>query len=130
MRLLTAVMGAFVVTSSVAACGLFGRGGSSDAVDWRDDPQVRELTLHVDNANFYDATLYALDGVGGGYRVRLGRVVGHQQETFQFRWAPLDLRIEIDLLAVGKYVTHSLPVSEGDQLELRIEPDLHLKINR
>jgi len=60
MRLLTAVMGAFVVTSSVAACGLFGRGGSSDAVDWRDDPQVRELTLHVDNANFYDATLYAL----------------------------------------------------------------------
>lgn len=126
MKRLTAVMGAFVLASSVAACGLLGRGGSDD-FDWSDD---RKLTLHVDNANYYDATLYALNGVGGGYRVRLGRVVGLQQETFQFRWAHLDLRIEIDLLSVGKYVTHSLPVSEGDDLELRIEPDLHLKINR
>jgi len=129
MKRLIAVTGAVFVASSVAACGLLGRGGSDDPA-WTHDPRVRELTLHVDNTNFYDATLYALDESGGGYRLRLGRVVGHQQETFQFRWAPLDLRIEIDLLSVGSYITHSLPVSEGDQLELRIEPDLHHKIGR
>ena len=89
--------------------------------------RTRDLTLYVRNLNFYDATLYA---VSGAQRVRIGIVGGNQEEKFTFRWSQLDLRIEIDLLAVGKYLTDELPVDEGDELELRIQPDLHRRIPR
>jgi len=89
--------------------------------------RTRDLTLHVENQNFYDATLYA---VSGAQRLRLGIVGGHQDGEFTFRWSQLELRIEIDLLSVGKYLTDELPVDEGDELELQIQADLHRRIPR
>jgi hypothetical protein len=87
--------------------------------------QRREITLHVDNRNFYDAQLYAVAS-GSGHRRRLGWVPGYGEETFTFRWfSGSDLRIGIDLLAVGSYLTEPLAVMEGDELELVIQPDLH-----
>jgi hypothetical protein len=62
----------------------------------------------------------------GTARVRLGYVNGNSSKNFTFRWPPQsDLRIEIHLLAVGTYFSDRLPVEEGDELELIIEPNLH-----
>ncbi len=81
--------------------------------------------MRVINDNFYDATIYAVDQ---GYRRRLGVVGGLKEDTFRFRWSSIDLSVEIRLLSVGTTQTYSLPVDEGDELELRIQPDLHRRI--
>lgn len=82
----------------------------------------REIALEVHNDNFHDATVYA---VRSGLRQRLGWVTGFGKQTFTFRWAPGDLRVEIDLLASGRYYTQVMDVDEGDELELTILPYLH-----
>lgn len=114
----SAVAAAAVVS---AGCGLLGHGRTGPEGDARN----RDLTMHVINENFYDATIYA---VSSGYRKRLGVVGGNKEDTFTFRWAPQELRVEIKLLAVGSTTTYSLPVDEGDVLELRVQPDLHRRI--
>lgn len=102
------------------SCGA-GTGGGDEGLLAGEGGQ--EIALEVKNLNFYDAELYALMGTG---RVRLGFVNGNSSKDFSFRWAPqADLRIEIHLLAVGTYFSDRLPVEEGDELELIIEPDLH-----
>lgn len=109
----------------VTGCGAASRAQYEDEFA---EPESRELTLHVRNQNFYDATLYALSP--GGQRVRLGIARGNSEETFTFRWPHWDLRVVINLLAAGASATHSLPVREGDELELVITPDLHRRTRR
>lgn len=105
----------------LCACGLAGGGGAED------EPLPEPiLTLHVQNQNFYDATLYALSR--GGDRQRLGVVGGNNQATFTFRWLQPELRVIISLLAGGSTATETILVSPGDSLNLVITPDLHLKI--
>ena len=83
----------------------------------------RELAMEVRNLNFYDAVLYA---VSNQQRVRVGFVSGNGTENFRFLWpSSLVLQIEIHLISVGSYLSDPLPVEEGDDLELIIEPDLH-----
>lgn len=101
-----------------AGCGLVGRGPAESA---------EELTLHVTNQNFYDATLYA---AWESHRTRLGTVTGHASDTFNFRWQSTQLRIQIHLLSVGNYLTEPMAVTPGEELELFIQPDLHLRIGR
>ncbi len=110
--------GTLVLALVTVSCGMFGGGSGDEFVSAAD----RELTLHVKNQNFYDATLYAVDN---GYRQRLGVVTGNAERTFRFRWTRLDLAIGIDLLAAGTSVTQPLSVTQGDELELIIQPDLH-----
>ncbi len=118
VRLVQLVAGALLV----CACGLAGGGGGSE-----DEPMPEPiLTLHVENQNFYDATLYALSR--GGERQRLGVVGGNGRATFTFRWLQQELRVIIQLLAGGSTATEPLLVSPGDSLNLIIQPDLHLKI--
>ena len=119
-------MGTLVVVTAMTLTisGCAGSGGQQQVGP--EGPRARDLILYVKNDNFYDATLYARDS--GGHRQRLGNVTGLSQGTFRFRWTYLDLRIEIALLSVGSTLTPMLPVDAGDELELRIEPDLHLKI--
>jgi len=109
-------------TLMLCACGLVGGGGGGE-----EEPRPEPiLTLHVENQNFYDATLYALSR--GGDRQRLGVVGGNNQATFTFRWLQDELRVIIQLLAGGSTATESMLVSPGDSLNLIIQPDLHLKI--
>lgn len=82
----------------------------------------REIVLEVRNDNFHDATVFL---VKAGLRQRLGWVTGFGKQTFSFRWVPGDLRVEIDLLAAGRYYTQVMDVDEGDQLQLTILPNLH-----
>ena len=101
-------------------CALAGRGGADEE---EEEPGPREITLHVRNDNFYDATLYAMSE--SGHRVRLGVTSGLGRGTFRFRWNYQELRVVIDFLAAGTSLTESLPVSQGDELELTISPDAH-----
>lgn len=106
----------------LCACGLVGGAGGGE-----DEPRPEPiLTLHVENQNFYDATLYALSR--GGDRQRLGVVGGNNQATFTFRWLQDELRVVIQLLAGGSTATEPILVNPGDSLNLIIQPDLHLKI--
>ncbi len=88
----------------------------------QDSVPQRGMSLDVDNQNFYDATIYA---VRPGLRQRIGYVVGEHQGKFSFRWPDGDLRLEIDLLAVGAYYTQVMDVQQGDQLQLTVLPYLH-----
>lgn len=88
----------------------------------RDSVTRRGISLEVDNQNFYDATIYA---VRPGLRQRVGYVTGEGKHTFSFRWPDGDLRLEIDLLAVGSYYTQVMDVEQGDQLQLTVLPYLH-----
>src|SRR5574341_543694 len=107
---------------TLCACGLGGGGGAAE-----EEPLPEPiLTLHVENQNFYDATLYALSR--GGERQRLGVVGGNNQASFTFRWLHDEVRVAIQLLAGGSTVTEPILVSPGDSLNLIITPDLHLKI--
>ena len=105
-------------------CRLLG-GGKGGSVD--DEPRPAPvLTLHVENQNFYDATLYAL--ARSGEQQRLGVVTGNSQGTFTFRWQQDELRVLIRLLAGGSTATDPILVNPGDSLNLIITPDLHFKI--
>lgn len=121
--LLTAA-GVTGITIMLAGCAA---GGGSGADDEFAPQQTQEIMLEVRNQNFYDATLYA---ISQSERIRIGYVPGNSNETFTFRWTPIDLRIEVDLLSVGSFFTESMPVDRGDVLELVIEPDAHRKVRR
>lgn len=84
---------------------------------------ARSIAITVHNDNFHDATVYALRP---GLRQRLGWIRGYGKDSFTFRWPAGDLRLEIDLLANGRYYTQVMDVSEGDELELTILATLHM----
>ncbi len=116
----------FALAFATSSCFLFaGRGDDEDLLPRQ--ARERDLTLYVQNQNFYDANIYA---VYSGYRQRLGFVGGLSNETFTFRWNQIDLRIDIQFVSAGSYLTESLLVDEGDELELRIDPSLHLRTRR
>ncbi len=115
----------WLVAVVTGGCGLLSRHGEEEEFA---EPRSRELTLYVRNQNFYDATLYAVSQ--GGHRLRLGVARGNSEEAFVFRWPHLDLRIVIDFLAAGTSFTESLPVEEGDELQLIIEADSHIRGRR
>ncbi len=106
----------------LGGCKLLGGKGGAE-----EEPRPAPiLTLHVENQNFYDATLYAL--ARSGERQRLGVVTGNSQATFSFRWLQDEVRVVIQLLAGGSTATEPILVNPGDSLNLIISPDLHLKI--
>lgn len=107
----------------LCGCGLLGGGKGGGEEEPRPAPI---LTLHVENQNFYDATLYAL--ARSGEQQRLGIVTGNSQGTFTFRWSQDELRVIIRLLAGGSIATDPILVNPGDSLSLTITPDLHFKI--
>jgi hypothetical protein len=85
-------------------------------------PQAK-VTIEVENQNFYDARIYLLVF---GNRTRLGQVTGNTTQTFSFAVQPDDIRIEVDFIGgAGGFITESMPVRAGDQLELQILPDAH-----
>jgi hypothetical protein len=107
----------------LCGCGLLGGGKGGREDEPRPAPI---LTLHVENQNFYDATLFAL--ARSGEQQRLGIVTGNSQGTFTFRWTQDELRVIIRLLAGGSTATEPILVNPGDSLNLIITPDLHFKI--
>ena len=108
------------LTSGALACGSAGTvqdpfGG---------DRGMKQVRIEVWNANWNDATLYA---IRGGERRRIGRVGGKSEAEFVVSWATTArMRIEIDLLGGDSCVTRGMVVSPGDHLEIRVPSDLSM----
>ncbi len=124
MRTLRLVFTWLGALSLLVSCALLGHKSKDEEPE---PPRPTQITLHVENQNFYDATIYAL--ARSGERQRLGSVNGNGQGTFTFRWLHDELRVIIQLLAGRSTATETIPVNPGDTLELVITPDLHLKIS-
>ena len=109
-------------TVCFVGCGLLFGSSQDDLAP----PQNSEVSLHVINQNFYDARLLAR--WRNGRRVSIGQVTGFDEQTFTLRWEGHDLRVEINLLSVGRHVTPWMMVEHGDELELVIDAALDRSI--
>jgi hypothetical protein len=112
------VVAALLLAAQSGGCA--GRKGA----DSEAGPQSQaNVTIEVENQNFYDARVYLLIL---GQRTRLGQVTGNSTETFSFALQPDEVRIVVDFVGgAGGFVTEPMPVSAGDQLELQILPTAH-----
>lgn len=105
------------------AAGQSSPNGGGPFAAAADGPQT--ITIHVQNLNFNDATLWA---VGRSGRERLGIIGGKADAVYRIAWdTPQPLQIEIDLLAGQSCMTEPMPVDPGDQLELQIQMDLAMQ---
>ena len=85
----------------------------------------RTVSIHVQNLNFNDATLWAVSPSG---RQRLGVVGGKGDAVYRIPWTiPQTLQIEINVLAGSRCTTQPLQVDPGDTLELQIQLDLSMQ---
>ncbi len=111
---LLVLCGAAVVLAA-SSCVPFGR---EPGTGFRMDERGRdEFVLHVDNHNFADARLYAR---WNGDRRRIGIVRGNQEQHFTLGWDSRQLRIEVDFLAGGGFVSPSVLVNRGDTVVFQI----------
>ena len=105
---------------SLAACSGSGRSTPSP-FDMPRGGTTTSLELLVDNQNFNNVRLEA-ESIRG--REPIGRVSGNGRATFRLQWSGMqELRIRMDFLASGEYVSNSLTVRPGDRIELMIAPD-------
>jgi hypothetical protein len=108
-------MALIVSASALLACGPAARQADSGA------PRA-ETAVHVRNDNFYDVTVYLLDG---GRRVRLGTVSGLSSGTLML--APhlvpglRELRFLIDPIGGRRaWTSDAILVTPGDIVELTV----------
>ena len=81
------------------------------------------IVIEVVNHNFLDATVHAH---WTGRKQRLGTVTGTQTANFMIPWErPVELRLEIDLLAGGSCVTRPIWADPGDIILLEIQMRLN-----
>ena len=100
-----------------AGCGGLGGAGSGA---WDVERSGEDgFALVVDNQSFNEARLYAR---WNGDRRRLGSVGGNQSRTFTMAWRPGNLRVEVDFLAAGGFVSEPVTVNPGDTIQFRIPP--------
>lgn len=108
-----------ILALSMAACSWM-RG--------TDDPYSEggSDSVYIDavNDHYYDARIHAV--YTGGQRRSLGTVAGNGGEVERaIRWEPHALVFEIEFVVSGAmYATHPLDVSRGEQIELRLPPNI------
>ena len=95
-----------------AACG-----SATQRIGERGPDPDREVSVTVQNENFYDATVYTCRGT---QRNRLGVVTGNTTRDFTFRWITSDLRFLIDFTGGGRYLSTAMHVEPGDVLQFVI----------
>lgn len=84
------------------------------------DASYPPVRVHVENQNFYDATIYLR---WQGNRRRLGVTGGHGTETFTVDWLGPEVSFEVALLAGRSYRGNTMGVSPGDELVVVIPVD-------
>lgn len=98
----------------VVGCGaLTGRQPSWGVGDESDE----RITVLVENQNFSDARIFAR---WNGERRRLGMVTGNTTETFTMPGRSGNLRLEVDFVAGGSFVTQPLSVGPGERVRFQI----------
>ena len=111
----------FTVAAIALLAGCFGRG-SNDFETAASLSSAGQITIHVTNSSYAEATLHVFRG---GERSRLGIVGALDEETFTVDWTqPLEMQLRIRLLAGGTCLTRPLPVEPGDVIDLKIENNL------
>jgi hypothetical protein len=77
------------------------------------------ILLEVYNDNFQDARVFAR---WNGERQRLGMVTGNSSTRFEMRGRSGTLRIEVDFIAGGAFLSEPIQVGPGENLTFRIPP--------
>lgn len=114
-RLPTLLSVVVLVLAILPACLPLGRDSGSG---WDlDDRGEERFTLRVENHNFLDARIYAR---WNGDRRRLGTVNGNQNRDFRLGWDGRPLRVEVDFVAGGGFVSQGITVNPGDVIHFRI----------
>jgi hypothetical protein len=113
------------VRSLIAAALLAGLVAGCAALGPREDADPFAEThayVRVVNDNFYDVTV-SLDW--DGHRQRLGRVIGNRTEVFRFD-APVGVHVAfaVSVQAGRTFMTRRMTVQPGDEVEVRVPPDL------
>ncbi len=122
VKIVGLVFGVFAAFACAGSSGTGTRTASVRPADVRE-----EISVEVQNLNFYEATVYAYRL---GSRTRLGVVESHSTKSFEFAWTSGDLRFLIDFLANGCILTDQLPVAQGDDLLLILEPQDYRKASQ
>jgi len=114
-RALGAVLVALLLGVS-SGCSMIPRGE-------RPPPGARSqnepVMLEVTNQNFQDAHIYA---IWDGFRERAGLVNGNTTQTLRLQSRDGQLRVEVDFVAGGGYVTDAIQVWRGETIRLIIPP--------
>lgn len=119
---LAGALGAAALLLTASACALFGGGRSSANPFEEKAAGSDQVTIHVRNFNFSDATVWTF--VRGARDRRLGIVTGKSEGSFTIAWQFSEpLRLEFDLLASVHCLTEPLVVDPGDIVELQISVD-------
>ena len=103
---------------ALAVFGCAGSGSSLDELTPSPDPVI---SLHVRNQNFYDAAIYVV--APAVPERRIGTVTGNTERTLSFRWTWTEVQVLVRLVGAASFVTETMPVQAGDELELTITPD-------
>ncbi len=115
-RILSACFTILLVLGTSACAGRTGAEGGTWAAG--DAERSETVRLTVTNQNFSDARIYAR---WNGERRRLGIVTGNRSETFTLDWRPgATLRIEVDFVAGGSFVSDGITSWPGDSWEFII----------
>jgi len=77
------------------------------------------VMLEVTNQNFHDARIYA---IWDGFRERAGLVNGNTTQTLRLQSRDGQLRVEVDFVAGGGYITDAIQVWRGETIRLIIPP--------
>jgi len=114
-----AVLLAAVLALGASGCASFGGGETRNG--WDVGAERNEtIRLTVTNQNFSDARIFAL---WNGERRRLGIVTGNRSETFTMNWRPgATLRIEVDFVGGGSFVSDGISSWPGESWEFIIPP--------
>jgi hypothetical protein len=107
LRLLLFLAGVLVVS----ACG------AKEAAWGIRSEDTGRILLEVYNDNFLDARVFAR---WNGERQRLGLVTGNSSDRFELRGRTGTLRIEVDFVAGGSFLSEPIQVGPGDNLTFRI----------
>lgn len=119
-RTLRSALAVALTALAPAGCGSMGRTLTpSPFADAQFGPQ--KLTVHVDNLNFNEATIWLISSTG---RRRLGIAGGKNSTDFTIPWTFSDrVQLEIDLLAGPRCTTDTIIADPGDILQMQVESD-------
>jgi hypothetical protein len=111
--------GSAIILLILAVSGCGGLSGGETRTGWDvGSSGDQTVQLQVSNHNFKDARIYVL---WDGERRRLGMVTGNSSETFRVQWRPgATLRIEVDFVAGGGFVSSGVATWPGEALEFVI----------
>ena len=105
---------------ALVVAAFVGGACASSPEAYDDTGAMQDAVLTAENQNFLDATVYAV--WDAGIRDRLGMVTGLTSETFDVDVKGSELRLEVDFVAGGSFLSDPIYVGPGDHLQVRIPP--------